>query len=314
MNAMAILFRGGDDLRLLFLSLSPLGYSSSTRNYFAYWAAMKRHSVSVSHLVPRSSRRMILDQLDAGGELAFLSPAQFKKSVSSKAYDGILVFGKKTWVFLRSNITGRLFRLPPLFLTDRMELSQYQFSPDFYHLYRCALSLESALVVGQVGELSKKNNQNFSLEVLRHLLKINKKSRLLIVGDGSLRMELKAQIDYEYLPVLMPGDTLSLHTMLTAMDVLLFPNTKIDPFLLEEALSAGLTCLVPEHAAGIKDTEGIVKLDLNAGLWSETIAALNMDTTARAEQSKNFLDDRSSSSTGESELIRALFGASSMQL
>lgn len=255
-------------MRTLFLSLVPLRYTGFTRNYLAQAATRN----VVRHLVPRASERSVIERLSPAAPTSFLSFWAIAKALFVHNWDAVALFGRRTWLFVRTreaNGSQKHRVLPPL-----VDHGQYQYHPDLSALYRLALSLKGSPVVGQVGDFTKRNKQNFTLSVFRELRAINPDAHLLLIGDGPLRMELAAQIDYEYLPAAMPGNTLSMHTMLTAMDVLLLPADSADPYLLDEARAAGLPCIISSHT-GAGKAENVIALDMDPKRWAEAIVAFH---------------------------------------
>ena len=116
---------------------------------------------------------------------------------------------------------------------------------------RCSLGIPSdAVVIGHVGRFSEQKNHKFFVEVAREVVRMESRSRFLLVGEGPLRTSIEERVgNYDMakhfvfaglrsdVPVLMKG----------AMNLLLFPSSYEGlPIALLEAKAAGLMCLVSD--------------------------------------------------------------------
>jgi glycosyltransferase involved in cell wall biosynthesis len=144
---------------------------------------------------------------------------------------------------------------------------------------RRALGLpKDASVVGHVGRFHRRKNHSFLLEVAVELFARNERAYLLLIGDGELMPEIKAQAHQLGIAdrVVFTGDRADVPILMQAMDAFVFPSHHEGlGLVLLEAQAAGLPCVLnrdlPEEADIVPAL--IHRLPLNAlpELWAERI-------------------------------------------
>lgn len=148
---------------------------------------------------------------------------------------------------------------------------------EFKHEY----NLNNKIVVGHVGTFKESKNQKFLIEITHYLTKENKDIVLLLVGDGSMRNDLKDLVKKYNLQdnVIFTGIREDVEVAFNSMNLFIFPSIYEGlGLVLLEAQSAGLPCLVseaiqPEADLGI----GLInKLNLSDGIekWSQKILSM----------------------------------------
>ena len=136
---------------------------------------------------------------------------------------------------------------------------------------------EGCKVVGHVGSMIEAKNHKFILEVFKELYQRDRSVRLLLIGDGSLRPEIEAEIAYQGLKsaVTMTGNINNVDEYLNAMDLVLMPSLFEGlPLTLIEQQANGLKCLVADTITREADkTKSLTFLSLNAPVssWADTI-------------------------------------------
>ncbi|MFT4412587.1 glycosyltransferase family 1 protein [Fredinandcohnia humi] len=138
--------------------------------------------------------------------------------------------------------------------------------------------LEGSKVIGHVGRFIDAKNHKFLLEVLKHLISIDSKIKLLLVGDGDLRQEIEEQAKREdlYNHIKFVGIRSDVSTMLHCMDVFVFPSIYEGlGLVLLEAQASGIPCIVSEAIqpeADLKiDLVSRVRLGEGAIAWANKI-------------------------------------------
>lgn len=110
---------------------------------------------------------------------------------------------------------------------NAIDTDKFVFSLDKREKYRKKLGIaENTVVIGHVGRMVPAKNHKFLLEIFAAYKQINKDSKLLLVGDGPLRNEIKKQsiesgLEYDVIfigAVENPGDYLSV------IDVFCYPS------------------------------------------------------------------------------------------
>lgn len=136
-----------------------------------------------------------------------------------------------------------------------------------------------AFVIGHVGRLEQAKNHQFLLDIAAEVIKREPKMRLLLLGDGSLRLDIEQKIIQIGLKdhVILTGARSDVpRLILGAMDVFLFPSLYEGlGLVLIEAQAAGVPCVfsdvVPEEADVIKPLMHRISLSQPAVNWAEVI-------------------------------------------
>lgn len=78
-------------------------------------------------------------------------------------------------------------------LNNAIQLEDFAFSRFTREQYREALGISEGFVVGHVGHFSQQKNHAFLLNVFKSVLEKRANAWLVLVGDGTLREEIKRQ-------------------------------------------------------------------------------------------------------------------------
>lgn len=139
-------------------------------------------------------------------------------------------------------------------------------------------NLKNSIVIGHIGTFKESKNQRFLLEITKHMKENNLDVKLLLVGDGGLRVQLENLAkEYDVCDrVKFVGIREDINVMLHSMDVFVFPSIYEGlGLVLLEAQAAGLHCTVSEAIQSEADLGlGLIsKLNLSDGVekWSEEI-------------------------------------------
>lgn len=106
------------------------------------------------------------------------------------------------------------------------------------------------LLIGNIGRLTKVKNQIFLIEMFDELLKVNSKSKCIIVGDGEDLELLKDKCQEKKLEgkVIFTGRVDNPECFLSALDCLVMPSiVEGFPITLVEAQANGLPCVVSKN-------------------------------------------------------------------
>ena len=147
---------------------------------------------------------------------------------------------------------------------------------------RAELDIPSdAFVVGHVGRFTEQKNHTFIVDIAAEVAKREPRMRLLLVGDGPLRLAIEQKVAQVGLAdrVVLAGLRLDVpRLMLGAMDVFLFPSLFEGlGLVLIEAQAAGLYCVfsdvIPEEASLVKPLVRRLSLLQPPSVWAEEILA-----------------------------------------
>jgi glycosyltransferase involved in cell wall biosynthesis len=141
---------------------------------------------------------------------------------------------------------------------------------------------EDAVVVGHVGRFSEQKNHVFLINIFAAICKKTPHAKLLLVGDGQLRENIKKQVHELHLSdkVIFAGVRPDVPALMKGlMDVFLFPSLHEGlPLVLIEAQAAGLPCVLSDTFTQEVDVmnERIRRLPLTASpeAWADAISEL----------------------------------------
>lgn len=162
-------------------------------------------------------------------------------------------------------------------LKNAINVSKYQHDDLIREKYRKELNLENNLVFGHIGKMMNAKNHIFLIDIFKELVKVNYKSKLILVGDGILRSIIEEKVIKEKIEdnVIFLGMRNDIPELLQAMDIFIFPSLWEGlPLSLLEAQSSGLPCFVSSSVSEeVKMSEYIfyLPLSLSAKEWSEYI-------------------------------------------
>lgn len=115
---------------------------------------------------------------------------------------------------------------------------------------RAAMGLEGRHVYLQISPFNAAGQYDRTLDLFRRLLRGDAEARLVCVGQGALRSEIVARVEYEGLSgrVLLPGDADNPLPLLMAADALWLPDRGGQgEEVLPSAQAAGLCCFAGEE-------------------------------------------------------------------
>jgi glycosyltransferase involved in cell wall biosynthesis len=138
-----------------------------------------------------------------------------------------------------------------------------------------------APVIGHVGGFRSPKNHSFLVRVAASLVQQVPNARLLLVGDGPLRLQVEAEVAAAGIRkrVIFAGLTEKVGRLLAAMDLFVFPSFGEGlPLAVLEAQAAGVPCLLSDVIT--KEVDVVPQLirrrplSLPASDWAWTIATL----------------------------------------
>ena len=151
--------------------------------------------------------------------------------------------------------------------------SKYGVNEEVRKTYRQELGVDNSVVYGHVGRLSEPKNHAFLLQVFCEILKSQPNAILVIVGEGTYRNRIEAQIAQLGIEdkVIMTGRRNDIPQILSAMDVFLFPSLWEGlPVTVLEAQAAGLPCLISNKITdevGVSEAVRYLPIDEGTACW-----------------------------------------------
>lgn len=141
---------------------------------------------------------------------------------------------------------------------------------------RTEFDLTESIVFGHIGRLTEQKNTLFVIEIFNEIAKLEKKAKLLIIGDGNLREKMLARIDEYGIKdkILYLGRREDIDQFYNAMDCFLLPSLYEGlPVVGVEAETCGLPVFfsteIPEESSACDDLGHFISLDKGAKIWAK---------------------------------------------
>ncbi len=144
-------------------------------------------------------------------------------------------------------------------LPNAIDAKKYVYNRVIRDEKRNELGFKNELVVCHIGRFHPQKNHMFLLEIFKTLNDKYKNTKLVLIGDGSLRKKIENKIKKLEISnsVIMTGIRSDVPQLLQAMDVLIFPSFYEGlPGVVLEAQAAGLPCIISDTITSeVKITE-----------------------------------------------------------
>lgn len=187
---------------------------------------------------------------------------------------------------------------PVTIIRNGIEPERFPYSIQARTIARKELNINnSTLVFGIVARMTPEKNHVFLLKVLKDIKKLRKDVKLLIVGDGPLRDELREYACKESIDddVIFAGKRPDLVNMLCAMDVFTLPSIyEGSPVSAVEASANGLPVVLSSSITkDLQFLSNVAYVDINdncCGKWAETI--IKLSNKGRDEQAVTVINNK----------------------
>lgn len=176
-------------------------------------------------------------------------------------------------------------------INNAIVAENYRFDVAVRQRIREELGLKEELLVGHVGRFHMQKNHVFLIEVFQNVVQKNPSAKLLLVGDGGLKEQIRQMakergiIDH----IIFLEKRTDVNALLQAMDVFLFPSLFEGLALaLTEAQAADLPCVVADtipEAAILTEKVSVVPLERPAEEWADRVLESAARYADRKDQS-----------------------------
>ena len=181
---------------------------------------------------------------------------------------GVCMFGKRN--FLKKGIV----------IVNKIQTEKFKYNHEERKRIRKEFGLDQKdIVIGTVGHLTQAKNQKLLIDIFANLYSGNKEYKLLIVGDGELRENLKRQVrQYEIeKQVVFSGMRTDVNAILSAMDLFILTSKHEGlGIVLLEAQANGLQVLGIEGVIAeevlVTDNIRLVKCESDNKEWKDIIS------------------------------------------
>ena len=165
-----------------------------------------------------------------------------------------------------------------LFVSNGIDISKFSYSNEARNRIRAQFAItDETIVVGNVGRFSPQKNHPKIVEIFKAYHETNRKSKLLLVGEGGNRKMIEELVAQNGLQndVIFTGAVTNVEDYLSAMDVFLLPSLWEGlAIVLIEAQANGLGCIASTTTPPESDCGNVLYLGLDesAEKWAEAIS------------------------------------------
>lgn len=264
---------------------------NAIRKYKAYKRFFKRHKYNTIHIDTDGFHRVV--ELFAAKRAGV--PQRIVHSHNTTAEVNGLLSKRKSlirvgqWLYLHlatdyvacsedagNWLFGEKNKNKTICLKNGIDIQKYKFDPEKRERVRAQLGVDGCTVYGHVGRFEAQKNHKFLISVFKSIYENNKDSRLLLIGDGSLKNEVEKIVQTEQLEqaVIFLGNVDNVDHYYNAMDLFLFPSAFEGLGIVAiEAQCNGLPVIMSEGIPKLaKITQECVYLPVEKGadVWAQT--------------------------------------------
>ena len=211
-----------------------------TSNSIGFWDLKIAKTAGARICVARSS-----NSSDGGGILALVLNILGRKAFGR--YVDIRIAPSKMaaqYTFGRKNVAlNRVY-----YLHNGINLEQYKYSESARRRIRTTLGIkDDEILIGHVGRFSEQKNHEFLLDVFYRAYLVDRRYKLVLVGDGALRGAIEKKVKQLDIAkcVMFLGVRKDIPDLLSAMDLFVFPSFYEGmPNTVIEAQATGLPCII----------------------------------------------------------------------
>ena len=181
-------------------------------------------------------------------------------------------------------------------LHNALNYDDFKFNEKNRDKIRTELNVGNKTLYGHVGRLNKQKNHIFLLNIFKEILKKDKNSMLVLIGEGELKQEILNKIKELNIEknVILLEPKKNINEYFMAFDKLIFPSLfEGMPNVIIEAEASGLPCFISNTITKEANITGLVKyIDLNksAEEWASII--LNKKIEKRKDYKNDFIENK----------------------
>jgi glycosyltransferase EpsF len=169
---------------------------------------------------------------------------------------------------------------------------------------------DNQLVIGHTGRFTYQKNHDFLIEVFSELHRIQPESKLLLIGDGPLKLDIQKTVATLGLTkaVIFAGAQSDITSYLSAMDVFFLPS-HYEGFCISllEAQANGLPCLASDVVPNeVQLTSSVTTCKLKSTTTQYAHKLLELRNIGRTESAKNILTIQQSGYDTDMQLSKLL--------
>lgn len=158
-----------------------------------------------------------------------------------------------------------------------IDTEKFAYNPEIREIKRKELGVEKNFVIGHVGRFSREKNHIFLIDIFEQVIKKNKTARLVLVGDGPLKENIKNYVAKKKLQdeVIFLGIRKDMSELYQAFDCFVFPSLHEGmPVTALEAQASGLPCLFSNTITKevlLLPQSKMLALSTSVEIWANTL-------------------------------------------
>lgn len=269
-------------------ALQKVGQIKYTKNLDKFFQEHKEYKIVHSHINQVSG--LILERANKVGipiRIAHSHNNKYGKNILIQLYKNYLrtkIKDNANYKFACSEQAGEfLYGKQARFevINNSIDTSKFIFSKEKRQKVREQLKINNeCFVIGNVGRLAYQKNQIFLIKIFNEFIKLNKNSKLILIGKGTLKKDILKYINKCKLEknIIMLEDRTDVNELMQVMDYFVLPSRFEGlGIVLIEAQAAGLKCIaskdvIPKEAK-VTDLLEFYSLDNKASDWAKKIYA-----------------------------------------
>jgi len=190
------------------------------------------------------------------------------------------------WLFGKGNY---------VILPNAIDINKFKYNPEQRGIIRQEFGIkDDEFVVGHIGKFVDAKNHEFLINVFENFHSTHPQSKLLLVGDGTLRPQIEKWVDASGCAdvIILAGLRSDIFAIVQAFDVFVFPSIYEGlPLSVLEAQSSGLPCIISKNVSeAVNIGLDVIMKDLSDGAvsWSEAIDQFDYTTSREERCLKNY--------------------------
>lgn len=168
-------------------------------------------------------------------------------------------------------------------INNAIDSSKFAFNLEERNKVRKKLNINDELLIGNIGRFNEQKNHNYLIEIFNEIYKLNKKTKLILIGDGELQDNIKDKVNQLGLEkqVIFYGITNDIPELLWAMDIFLLPSLfEGKPVTIIETQAASLKAYISDVITRtVKFTKYVeyISLEKTPKEWAKLILDSKLD-------------------------------------
>ena len=201
--------------------------------------------------------------------------------------------GAALWMFPRQMVVDNQVTIIP----NGIDTKRFIYSEDKRKKFRAEFRLRNELVIGNIGRFQMQKNHRFMLQIMAEVIKRDSTAKLLLVGEGPLKEDIKNEVIKKNLHnnIIFLGERRDMDAFFSALDVFILPSLYEGlPIASIEAQASGVKTLLSERITKEANVSGsAIYLPISGKdaekVWAEAICN-QLNPINRINENKKVFD------------------------